>query len=160
MHRDIKGANVLVDAEGVCKRTLTLTLTLTLPLPLPLPLTPHPHPPPHPHQVRHRAAEMDLHEEDWMAFLAGAKQRTYAPGEYVLQEGKPTAALYQIVRGTLRVELQLPDQPQAVVVGYRKPGEMFGETSLLQSGVATASIAADSEATLTRLNTPNPSPYP
>ena len=82
------------------------------------------------------------------------------PQPNVLQEGKPTAALYQIVRGTLRVELQLPDQPQAVVVGYRKPGEMFGETSLLQSGVATASIAADSEATLTRLNTPNPSPYP
>ena len=39
-----------------------------------------------------------------------------------------------------------PDPTQAVVVGYRKPGEMFGETSLLQSGVATASIAADSEA--------------
>ena len=53
-----------------------------------------------------------------------------------------------------------PNPKQAVVVGYRKPGEMFGETSLLQSGVATASIAADSEATLTRLNTPNPSPYP
>jgi len=99
-------------------------------------------------KVRHRAVEMDLQEEDWKAFLAGAKQRTYGRGEYVLQEGKPTAALYQIVRGTLRVELQLPDQPQAVVVGYRKAGEMFGETSLLQAGVATASVAADSEATV------------
>jgi hypothetical protein len=84
-------------------------------------------------RVRHRAVDMDLQEEDWKAFLAGAKQRTYKKGEYVLQEGKPTAALYQIVRGTLRVELQLPDQPQAVVVGYRKAGEMFGETSLLQA---------------------------
>jgi beta-adrenergic-receptor kinase len=97
---------------------------------------------------KHRAVDMDLQEEDWKAFLAGAKQRTYAKGEYVLQEGKPTAALFQIIRGTLRVELQLPDQPQAVVVAYRKAGEMFGETSLLQAGVATASIAADSEATV------------
>jgi len=99
-------------------------------------------------KVRHRAVEMDLQEEDWKAFLAGAKQRTYGRGEYVLQEGKPTAALYQVVRGTLRVELQLPDQPQAVVVGYRKAGEMFGETSLLQAGVATASVAAHTETTV------------
>jgi beta-adrenergic-receptor kinase len=99
-------------------------------------------------RTKHRAVDMDLQEDDWKAFLAGAKQRTYARGEYVLQEGNPTAALYQIVSGTLRVELQLPDQPQAVVVGYRKAGEMFGETSLLQAGKATASIAADSEATV------------
>ena len=99
-------------------------------------------------KVRHRAVDMDLQEADWKAFLAGAKQRTYGRGEYVLQEGKPTAALYQVVRGTLRVELQLLDQPQAVVVGYRKAGEMFGETSLLQAGLATASVAAHTEATV------------
>ena len=34
------------------------------------------------------------------------------------------------------------------MVGYRSAGEMFGETSLLQAGVATASIAADTEATV------------
>ena len=32
------------------------------------------------------------------------------------------------------------------MVGYRSAGEMFGETSLLQAGVATASICADTEA--------------
>ena len=64
------------------------------------------------------------------------------------QEGQSTAALYQIIQGKLRVELQLKDKAQAVVVGYRSAGEMFGEASLLKSGVATASIAADSDATL------------
>ena len=54
-------------------------------------------------QQKHKALDMDLQEEDWKAFLAGAKQRTFAKGEYVLQEGKPTAALFQIVKGTLRV---------------------------------------------------------
>ena len=46
------------------------------------------------------------------------------------------------------MELQIKDKAQAVVVGYRSAGEMFGETSLLKAGVATASIAADSDATL------------
>jgi hypothetical protein len=32
----------------------------------------------------------------------------------------------------LQVELQLKDQAQAVVVGHRGAGEMFGETSLLK----------------------------
>ena len=69
----------------------------------------------HDARQKHRALDMDLQEDDWKAFLAGAKQHTYKKGEYVLQEGKPTAALYQIVRGTLRVELQLPDQPQVLL---------------------------------------------
>jgi len=87
---------------------------------------------------------MDLTEEDWTLFLAGAKQRRYKKGDYVLQEGHPTAALYQILQGTLRVELQLKDQPQAVVVGHRGAGDMFGETSLLKASNATASIVTDS----------------
>ena len=28
-------------------------------------------------------------------------------------------------------------------LGHRKPGDMFGETSLLKSGIATASVAAE-----------------
>ena len=61
---------------------------------------------------------MELTEEDWKVFLAGAKQRKYKKGDYVLTEGMPTAALYQILQGTLRVELQLKDQPQ---VPRRRP---------------------------------------
>ena len=88
---------------------------------------------------------MDLAESDWQLFLSGAKQLRYRKGEYVLREGAPTKALYQILQGSLRVELQLKDQPTAVVVGHRGAGEMFGETSLLKAGVATASIVTDSE---------------
>ena len=75
---------------------------------------------------------MELTEADWNLFLSGAKQRKYKRGDYVLQEGHPTSALYQILQGSLRVELQLKDQAQAVVVGHRGAGEMFGETSLLK----------------------------
>ena len=88
---------------------------------------------------------MDLTEADWSLFLSGAKQMRFKKGDSVLREGMPTRALYQILQGSLRVELQLKDQPTAVVVGHRGPGDMFGETSLLKSGNATASIVTDSE---------------
>ena len=132
---------------------------------------------------------MDLTEDDWTKFLAGAKQRKYKKGDFVLQEGMPstlyirailytvheegrfcaaggdadgsallyytilyfiqegmpTAALFQILQGELRVELKLKDASSAVVVGHRGAGEMFGETSLLKAGVATASIVTDSD---------------
>jgi len=94
---------------------------------------------------KHKAIDFDLTEDDWIHFLAGAKQRTYKKGEYVLKEGQPTAALFQIVKGSVRVELQIKDKAQAVVVGSRHAGDMFGETSLLKSGVATASIAAEED---------------
>ena len=35
--------------------------------------------------------------------------------------------------------------PQAVVVGHRGAGDMFGETSLLKASMATASIVTDSD---------------
>ena len=96
----------------------------------------------------HRAIDFSLTEDDWMHFLAGAKQRSYKKGEYVLREGQPTAALFQIIKGSVRVELQIKDTAQAVMVGLRRAGDMFGETSLLKSGVATASIAADEDTLL------------
>ena len=94
---------------------------------------------------KHRALDFDLTEDDWRHFLHGAKQRQYKKDEYVLKEGQSTAALFQIVKGSVRVELQLKDKAQAVIVGYRNAGDMFGETSLLKSGVATASIAANED---------------
>jgi len=91
------------------------------------------------------ALNLDLTEEDWSTLMRGAKQRKYKKGDYVLREGAPTQAIYQILQGSLRVELQLKDQPTAVVVGHRGPGDMFGETSLLKNSPATASIVNDSE---------------
>ncbi|EOD28896.1 hypothetical protein EMIHUDRAFT_234416 [Emiliania huxleyi CCMP1516] len=72
--------------------------------------------------------DMELSPADWDLFLAGAKQRRFLQGERVLEEGQPTAALFQILAGELRVELSLKGQPAAVVAGK-----------------ATASIVTDSD---------------
>lgn len=92
--------------------------------------------------------DMTLTEGDWDLFLSGATLRRYARDETVISEGQPTSALYQIMQGSVRVELQLPKQAQSVVVAHRGMGEMFGEISLLKHGLATASIIADDEDTV------------
>jgi len=92
--------------------------------------------------------KLDLQESDWRHFLSVAVTQHYKKGEYVVHEGQPSATLYQIVKGALRVELLLADQAQAVVVGHRTAGEMLGETSLLKEGRATAAVAADADTTV------------
>lgn len=101
------------------------------------------------HHGLEASASQRLTESDWGLFLAGAQQRKYKRGEYILVEGKPTQALFQIVQGSLNVELRLQGGgsavDSAVVVGKRGAGDMFGETSLLKAGNATASIVCESE---------------
>ena len=43
---------------------------------------------------------MELTEADWDLFLAGAKQKRYRKGDFVLEEGQPTAALFQVQEAT------------------------------------------------------------
>lgn len=92
-----------------------------------------------------KLAGLDLTEGDWKHFLGVASQRWYKKGEYLVHEGAQSATLYQVIQGVLRVEMQLNEEAQAVVVGHRGPGEMLGETSLLKEGIATASVAADQD---------------
>mmetsp|Transcript_18327 Transcript_18327/g.53484 ORF Transcript_18327/g.53484 Transcript_18327/m.53484 type:complete len:868 (+) Transcript_18327:207-2810(+) len=92
--------------------------------------------------------DMTLTEKDWDLFVGGAKLERFNKDDTVISEGSPTSALYQVMEGRVRVELQIPNQSQSVVVAHRGAGEMFGEISLLKMGVATASIIADSEHTV------------
>jgi len=92
-----------------------------------------------------QALDMTLTEKDWELFLSGSKLRKYGRDETVISEGQPTAALYQIMQGRVRVELQLPQQSKSIVVAHRSAGDMFGEISLLKLGHATASIVADDD---------------
>jgi len=100
------------------------------------------------HKSNSKLVDLDLKEEDWNLFLGVAKQVSFRKGEYIMKEGQATCTLYQIIRGRLRVELEIAGQAQAVVVGYRSAGEMLGETSLLKAGKATASLAADEDTTV------------
>ena len=86
-----------------------------------------------------------LTEEHWATFLKGAKQGKYKAGEVVIKEGESPRSLYQVSRGTLRVEMKIKGRPQAVVVGRRTAGQIFGERTLLLGGAASATVVVDSE---------------
>ena len=87
----------------------------------------------------------NLSQEQWSLFLCGSDKLRFKRGETVIKEGDGQRALYQVVEGSLRVELSVKGRPQAVVVGHRKAGEMFGERSLLLGGNAAASVVVDSD---------------
>ncbi|KAL1520053.1 hypothetical protein AB1Y20_023528 [Prymnesium parvum] len=98
------------------------------------------------------SAHLSLDGEEWKLLLQGADQLKYRREEVVIREGDSSRALYQIVKGSLRVELKVKGRPQAVVVARRQAGEVFGERTLLLGGTAAASIVIDSDtAVLIRL---------
>ena len=93
-----------------------------------------------------------LTQEQWRLFLRGADSLRLKRGQLVIKEGDDQRALYQVVEGSCRVELQLKGRAQSVCVGRRTAGEVFGERSLLLGGTAAASVVVDSEeAVLLRL---------
>lgn len=97
-----------------------------------------------------------LSESDLKMFLTGAKQYTYRKNEVILAEGSRSRCLYQIGKGVVRVEKQIPveedeDKPatgetELTVVRKMGAGVMFGEMSFLTGNAASASIVADQDA--------------
>jgi CRP-like cAMP-binding protein len=74
--------------------------------------------------------------------LANARQRTYSPGDRLVQEGESALYLYVIVSGHARIE-----RGDAGVVGRFGPGDFFGELALLDKTDRTATVIAEDELT-------------
>ena len=91
------------------------------------------------------AALAELSREHWSLFVKGSEQLRFRQGDVVIREGDAQRALYQVVEGSARVELAVRGRPQAVVLGRRQMGDLFGERSLLNGGTAAASVVVDSE---------------
>jgi CRP/FNR family transcriptional regulator, cyclic AMP receptor protein len=83
-----------------------------------------------------------LSAKDRATVLKYAKQRTYAPGEVVVQEGDPALHLYIVASGHARVE-RAGQGP----VGRMQPGDFFGELALIEEHGRTATVVADDELT-------------
>jgi pyruvate,water dikinase len=82
-------------------------------------------------------AELSAPDLDAIAGLF--TQRVFAPGETVVKEGSEAAAFYLIDAGTATVTVQ---------GAFRRtlgPGDHFGEIALLDQGVRSATITADTE---------------
>lgn len=64
------------------------------------------------------SAHLSLDGEEWKLLLQGADQLKYRREEVVIREGDSSRALYQIVKGSLRVELKVSVYTKAVI-GFR-----------------------------------------
>ena len=96
----------------------------------------------------------ELTPEQWKVLLESADQLKFVRDQVVVKEGSTDRALYQLVAGNLRVERKMEGRPQAVIVGRQSAGDLFGERTLLNGGVTSATIVVDSEtAVLVKLTT-------
>jgi len=71
-------------------------------------------------------------------------------GDVIMREGQSADAMFIIVSGRARV-VQRTDAGDEVVLASLGPGEVLGETGLLQGGVRTATVRASSELNVMRL---------
>jgi CRP-like cAMP-binding protein len=93
-------------------------------------------------------ASLDGAEVD--ALTARLERRELAEGEALIVEGQPSSGAWLIWQGNLVVTLG--SGREALEVGQVGPGAIVGETSLLDSGVASATVRADAPSAALRLS--------
>ncbi len=71
------------------------------------------------------------------------KHRTYGPDEVIVREGTSGTALYIVLRGRARVERNVDGRAEPL--GELKPGDFFGELSLIEEHPRTATVVAVDE---------------
>ncbi len=82
----------------------------------------------------------ELQDNDLAELYKGAEEQTYAPGQFIMEEGSPPDALYVILDGD--VEILKLSGGQNVPIAVRGSGEVLGELSLLAQTPRTASVRA------------------
>ena len=67
----------------------------------------------------------------------------YSPGDLILEEGNPNRALHVLKRGRIRVSRRVHENE--VTLCELHEGQSFGELSIIEDGVASASLRALTE---------------
>ena len=81
----------------------------------------------------------DLGRKELEQLARSFKERTFAPGQTIAEEGKGGVGFFVIESGTARVTVKGEER---VTLG---PGSYFGEVALIDDGARTATVVADSE---------------
>lgn len=71
-----------------------------------------------------------------------AEQRSYQSGQTVLFRGTTVDGLYVVAEGKVSVWAKPPKAKALVEVAQLGPGEVFGETSIIELGTAGATVKA------------------
>jgi hypothetical protein len=76
--------------------------------------------------------------------------RQFQPGEVIIQENEPGEAAYIIESG--QVEVSKEQNGKRIHLGTRKPGEIFGEMSIIDEKPRSASVTAVTETTVKEIH--------
>jgi extracellular factor (EF) 3-hydroxypalmitic acid methyl ester biosynthesis protein len=79
-------------------------------------------------------------QNDWMLIVDRAKRTQFKKDDVLVQAGKQNKTVYLLVKGNARVE-----SSAKAFIARIEPGEIFGEMSFLENGVASASVTAAGE---------------
>jgi CRP-like cAMP-binding protein len=93
-----------------------------------------------------------LDDEALDKVAANARVVAYAPGERVVRQGAPGNSMYLIQAGRLRIEAVPEGGQEPVQLSTRGAGDFFGEMSLLTGEPRTASVVAETDAELLRVD--------
>jgi bacteriocin-type transport-associated protein len=85
-------------------------------------------------------AILNDNDVDWMT-TRGRREQS-AAGTVLIQQGQPVDAIYMVLKGNLAVTFttEVNGQPVEKEIARRASGEMVGEMSFVETGVASASI--------------------
>ena len=84
-----------------------------------------------------------LSEDELEQLAAASKGRTYAPGEAIVRKGQEGTSMFVIIRGSVRV--QIPESTYQKTLGKLGEDDFFGEMSLLTGEPRSASVVAEEE---------------
>jgi small-conductance mechanosensitive channel len=88
--------------------------------------------------------------DDELEQLAGAsKGRIYAPGEAIVRKGQEGTSMFVILHGSVKV--QIPESTYQKTVGKLVEDDFFGEMSLLTGEPRSASVIAEEETEVLRI---------
>lgn len=77
---------------------------------------------------------------------------SFQPGKTIIRQGETVEALHLISTGKVAVYVRHKPNETAIQVSELRPGRVFGETSILQSGVAAATIKATEETAIYKIS--------
>lgn len=89
----------------------------------------------------------DLTENDWELILRGANIVSYNKGDFIINEGDSFQRIFQLVRGSAKIEKKQRDGSSLMIGLLTKDDSVFGEISFIEGGVTSASIVANEDNT-------------
>src|SRR5690242_967657 len=78
-----------------------------------------------------------LTQNDWVLLIDRAKRQLFQRGDKLVEQGKPTATLYLLASGTVKIQVA------GMTVARIGPAEVCGDMAFLESSVPSATAVAE-----------------